>query len=151
MMINLFLIITLILTPLKPANIPPNWIYLGEKVKPIQAIKVEPGFQLTFNGAVLTVDDFIRVKGIIEGSKDLCVYAIDQAVKECEKGMTVALNQAHGRETNQFEIITAYETRLGKLEDSLLESQKRTKLMLYIATGAGLVATLFGTMYFTKD
>jgi hypothetical protein len=81
----------------------------------------------------------------------LCVYAIDTALKECEKGMNKALTEAYGRENNHLEIVKAYEIRLGKLETSLLESQKQTKLMLYIATGAGVVATLFTTMYFTKD
>ena len=150
-MINLFLAFVLFMTPLKPANIPPNWIYLGERVEPIEAIKVKPGFELTFHGAVLTLNDFIRVKGILENEKDLCVYAIDTALKECEKGMNKALTEAYGRGNNHLEIVKAYEIRLGKLETSLLESQKQTKLMLYIATGAGVVATLFTTMYFTKD
>jgi hypothetical protein len=55
-MINLFLAFVLFMTPLKPANIPPNWIYLGERVEPIEAIKVKPGFELTFHGAVLTLN-----------------------------------------------------------------------------------------------
>ena len=59
-MINIFLSALLVLMPLKPANIPPNWIYLGEKVEPIKGIKAERGFVLTFEGAVLTVPDFIR-------------------------------------------------------------------------------------------
>jgi hypothetical protein len=150
-MINLYLAVMLIMTPLKPANIPPNWIYLGEKVEPIKAIKTEPGMTLTFHGAALSVTDFIRVKGILENEKDLCIYAIDEALKECEKGMNKALNEAYGRENNHLELVKAYETRLGRLETSLLESQKQTKLMLYIATGAGVVATLFTTMYFAKD
>ena len=64
-MINIFLSALLVLMPLKPANIPPNWIYLGEKVEPIKGIKAERGFVLTFEGAVLTVPDFIRIKSII--------------------------------------------------------------------------------------
>jgi len=157
-MINIFLSALLVLMPLKPANIPPNWIYLGEKVEPIKGIKAERGFVLSFEGAVLTVPDFIRIKSIIEGSKDICVYAVDSALKECNDGMTKALSEAHGRETNHFEIITAYESRLGKyelqidnLEESLQTEKKKSKMLLFIASGLGVVATLFTTLYFAKD
>lgn len=152
-MTNLLLSVLLVLTPLKPENIPPNWIYLGQGVEPIKAIKVDTDFDLKIKepSALLTVSEFIRLKSALEDSPDLCVWAIDEALKECEKGMTKALTEAYGRETNHLEIITAYETRLLKIEDALKREKKSNKIMLYVASGLGFVATIATTLYIIKD
>ena len=80
-MTNLLLSVLLVLTPLKPENIPPNWIYLGQGVEPIKAIKVDTDFDLKIKepSALLTVPEFIRLKSALEDSPDLCVWAIDEA------------------------------------------------------------------------
>ena len=65
--------------------------------------------------------------------------------------MTKALTEAYGRETNHLEIITAYETRLLKIEDALKREKKSNKIMLYVASGLGFVATITTTLYIIKD
>lgn len=151
-MTSFLLSILLILTPLKPDDIPPNWIYLGQGVEPIKAIKVDKDFDLKIRepSALLTVPQFIRLKSALENSPDLCAWAIDEALKECEKGMTKALNEAYTREVDHLDIIKAYETRLLKLEDSLKKEKKYNKIMLYVASGLGFVATITTTLYIIK-
>jgi len=151
-MTSFLLSILLILTPLKPDDIPPNWIYLGQGVEPIKAIKVDTDFDLKIKqpSALLTVPEFIRLKSALENSPDLCVWAIDEALKECEKGMTKALNEAYTREVDHLDIIKAYETRLLKLEDALKKEKKYNKIMLYVAGGLSFVATITTTLYIIK-
>lgn len=139
-MISYLLSLSLILNPLIPNEIPPNWLYMGAKVKPIQAIKVEPGFKVSFYGALLTVDDWVRVKSAFEGSADLCVFAIDEAVKECVKGSEKKLDVALNREVDIRQTLKAYELRLAKTEEELIQEQLRSKLFLYSTIGLGAIS-----------
>lgn len=139
-MINFILSLSLVLVPLLPPDIPPNWIYMGVGVKPIQAIKVDTGFEVREPSALLTVHDFIRLKSAFENSPDLCTYAIDEALKECRKGTEKQLMIAYSREENDKLIIQAYESRLDKTEKSLIEAQEETKIYKYATISFGAIA-----------
>jgi hypothetical protein len=147
-MINYLLALTLFLEPLLPANIPPNWIYMGSKVKPIQAIKVEPDFNVSFHGALLNINDFLRIKSVIENAPDVCTFAIDEAVKECKKGRDRSLTIALNRETDIRETLKSYEVRLAKTEQLLIEEQLRTKMFIYSTAGFGVISVASITALF---
>jgi hypothetical protein len=147
-MINYLLTLTLILEPLLPANIPPNWIYMGSKVKPIQAIKVEPNFKVEFYGALLNINDFLRVKSVIENAPDVCTYAIDEAVEECKKGRDRSLTIAFNREDDIRQTLKAYEVRLAKTEELLIEEQFKTKIFMYSTMSLGVISVASITTFF---
>jgi len=139
-MISLFLSLSLIFTPLLPENIPATLIYLGKGVEPLHSIKVKKGFVVEETSILFTPYNFVRLKSILEGSPDLCTWAIDEAIKSCQKGMERAQNIALDREHNDAEIMKAYELRLQLLEESLAASQKQRNLLLWSIGGVSLVA-----------
>lgn len=139
-MISFILSLSLILEPLLPANIPPNWIYMGAGLKPIQAVKIDRGFEIKEPSALLTIHDFIRLKSAFENSPDLCTYAIDEALKECRKGTEKQLSIAFSREQDDKLIIQAYEARLDKTEKALIDAQEQSKIYKYSTLGFGAVA-----------
>lgn len=139
-MINLLLSISLIFTPVLPENIPAQLIYLGKGVDPIHSIKVERGYIVDTTSILLTPYNFVRLKSILEGSPDLCTYAIDEAIKACQNGMIREQEIALDREHNDSEIIKAYEVRLNKLELSLEASQNQRNILLWSIGGVSLIA-----------
>ena len=74
-------------------------------------------------------------------SDDLCTWAVDEAVKSCLNSMKEATDRATNRETNDAELIKAYETRLTITEKSLNKLERHNKIMLYVAGGLALVAS----------
>jgi len=139
-MISFFLSLSLIFTPVLPENIPATLIYLGKGVEPLHSIKVKKGFIVEETSILFTPYNFVRLKSILEGSPDLCTWAIDEAINSCEKGMIRAENIALDREHNDAEIMKAYEIRLQALEKSLDASQKQTDVLLWSIGGVSLVA-----------
>ena len=139
-MISFLVSLSLILTPVLPENIPATLIYLGRGVEPIHSLKVKKGFVVDETSILLTPFNFVRIKSILEGSPDLCTYAIDSAIDECLEGMKRAEAIALDREHNDAQIITAYEVRLDKLEKSLAASYKQRNILLYSIGGVSLVA-----------
>ena len=139
-MISLFLTLSLIFTPVLPENIPATLIYLGKGVEPLHSIKVKKGFVVEETSILFTPYNFVRLKSILEGSPDLCTWAIDEAIKSCQTGMIRAENIALDREHNDAEIMRAYEHRLKTLEDHLDASQKQKDLLLWTIGGVSLVA-----------
>ena len=55
--------------------------------------------------------------------------------------MKEATDRATDRETNDAELIKAYETRLTIAEKSLIKLERHNKIMLYVAGGLALVAS----------
>ena len=90
---------------------------------------------------LITPYEFIRLKSAVEGSDDLCTWAVDEAVKSCLNSMKEATDRATNRETNDAELIKAYETRLTTTEKSLIKLERHNKIMLYVAGGLALVAS----------
>ena len=139
-MISILVSLSLILTPVLPRDIPATMIYLGANVEPIHTLKVKKGFVVGDTSIMLTPFNFIRIKSILEGSPDLCSYAIDSAVDECLQGMnreqTIALNREH----DDAIMIKAYEFRLTRLEESLSTSYKHRNVLLYSIGAVSLVA-----------
>ena len=124
-MINLILSSILALTPLLPADLPPTMIYMGKGLEPVATI---------------------RVKSAIEGSGDLCNWAVEEAVNACLLQMSEEVDRALGRENHDRELITAYELRLKTIERDLNSSYRQNKLMMYLTASLGAIA-LSATVY----
>lgn len=145
-MINLVLSSLLFLTPLIPADLPPTMIYMGKGLEPVATIKVKKGFVVGQTSILMTPYEFVRVKSSIEGSGDLCNWAVEEAVNACLDQMKIEVDRALAREADDKAIIRAYEKRLVTLEDDLQASYKRNKIMLYVSAGLGAIA-LSATTY----
>ena len=130
----------LFLTPLRPADIPANQIYLGEHIEPITAIKVQQGWVAPTLSMVLTPFEFTELKSAIEHSPDLCTHAIGVAVKQCQSGLEREKNIFLGREASDAQLITAYENRLKMIEGELQLSYKQNKMLMYLAAGLSAIA-----------
>ena len=127
--------------PLKPADFPANMVWMGQGLEPVATIKVKKGYVVGRTSILITPYEFIRLKSAVEGSDDLCTWAVDEAVKSCLNSMKEATDRATNRETNDAELIKAYETRLTTTEKSLIKLERHNKIMLYVAGGLALVAS----------
>lgn len=127
--------------PLKPADFPANMVWMGQGLEPVATIKVKQGHVIGQTSIVITPYEFIRLKSAVEGSDDLCTWAVDEAVKSCLNSMKEATDRATNRETNDAELIKAYETRLTITEKSLNKLERHNKIMLYVTGGLALVAS----------
>jgi len=127
--------------PLKPADFPANMVWMGQGLEPVATIKVKKGHVVGRTSILITPYEFIRLKSAVEGSDDLCTWAVDEAVKSCLNSMKEATDRATNRETNDAELIKAYETRLKTTENSLIKLERHNKIMLYVAGGLALVAS----------
>jgi len=127
--------------PLKPADFPANMVWMGQGLEPVATIKVKKGHVVGRTSILITPYEFIRLKSAVEGSDDLCTWAVDEAVKSCLNSMKEATDRATNRETNDAELIKAYETRLKLTENSLIKLERHNKIMLYVAGGLALVAS----------
>jgi hypothetical protein len=141
-MISLLVSLSLILTPVLPENIPAQLIYLGKGVEPIHSIKVRKGYVVDTTSILLTPFNFIRIKSILEGSPDLCVYAIDQAVQQCQEGIAREQQITLERENNDAEIIAAYESRLKLIEDDLVDTQLKNKILIWSSVSLALLSSI---------
>jgi hypothetical protein len=127
--------------PLKPADFPANMVWMGQALEPVATIKVKKGYVVGRTSILITPYEFIRLKSAVEGSDDLCTWAVDEAVKSCLNSMKEATDRATDRETNDAELIKAYETRLKLTEKNLIKLERHNKIMLYVAGGLALVAS----------
>jgi len=127
--------------PLKPADFPANMVWMGQGLEPVATIKVKKGHVIGRTSILITPYEFIRLKSAVEGSDDLCTWAVDEAVESCLNSMKEATDRATDRETNDTELIKAYETRLNVTEKSLIKLERHNKIMLYVAGGLALVAS----------
>ena len=96
----------------------------------------------------LSVYDFVRLKGALESSTDLCQWAIEESVKECMSGMQTQIDIAINRESSQVELIQAYEHRLKQTETALSKSEDYNKILLYVAGGLAIVSASATTLFF---
>ena len=146
---SFFLSIIVFLSPLAPlSDIPPTSIWLGKGIPIIQGEKLKPGDEIKTITMGLSVYDFVRLKGALEGSTDLCQWAIEESVKECMNGMKTQLDIAINRESSQVELIQAYEHRLKQTETALSEAEKYNKILLYVAGGLAIVSASATTLFF---
>lgn len=116
-------------------------VWMGQGLEPVATIKVKKGHVVGRTSILITPYEFIRLKSAVEGSDDLCTWAVDEAVKSCLNSMKEATDRATNRETNDAELIKAYETRLKLTENSLIKLERHNKIMLYVAGGLALVAS----------
>lgn len=137
-------------TPLLPADIPANEIYLGPGISPIETFKIKQGFVADTDYQVMTVFNFIRLKSALEGSPDLCVFAIDQAIKQCQEGLQREQDIYLNREADDQLIIKSYETRLKSIELELHNAYKSNKILMYTIGAVSLLAASSLTLYVTS-
>ena len=146
---SFFLSIIIFFTPIAPlSDIPPTSIWLGKGIPIIQGEKLKPGDEIKTITMGLSVYDFVRLKGALESSTDLCQWAIEESVKECMNGMKTQLDIAINRESSQVELIQAYEHRLKQTETALSEAEKYNKILLYVAGGLAIVSASATTLFF---
>ena len=139
--IESFLSILLMLTPLKPADLPATMIWMGQGLEPIYSIKVKQGHVVGSTSILMTPYEFVRLKSAVEGSPDLCSWAVDEAVNSCLVSMNEATDRATNREINDSELIKAYEARLTQSEKHLSVLERHNKIMLYVTGGLALIAS----------
>ena len=139
MLINIFYSL-LLLTPLLPADLPPNMIYMGKGLEPVATMKVKKGHVVGGTHILMTPYEFIRVKSAIEGSGDLCNWAVEEAVNACLLQMREEVDRALGRENHDRELLKAYEVRLKTIEEDLQASTKRNKMLMYLSASLGAIA-----------
>ena len=148
---SFFLSIIVFLTPIAPlSDIPPTSIWLGKGIPIIQGEKLKPGDEIKTITMGLSVYDFVRLKGALEGSTDLCQWAIEESVKECMSGMKTQLDIAINRESSQVELIQAYEHRLKQTETALSEAERYNKILLYVAGGLAIVSASATTLFIIR-
>ena len=95
---------------------------------------------------ILTPYNFVRVKSALENSPDLCTLAIDETVKTCTQGLEREKQIMQQREQNDAQILLAYESRLSALESELQIANKHNKIMVWVTSAVGLVATVSTTI-----
>ena len=148
---SFFLSIIVFLTPIAPlSDIPPTSIWLGKGLPIIEGEKLKPGDQVKTIKMGLSVYDFVRLKGALEGSTDLCQWAIEESVKECMSGMKTQLDIAINRESSQVELIQAYEHRLKQTETALSKSEDYNKILLYVSSGLAILAASTTTLFIIR-
>jgi hypothetical protein len=146
---SFFLSLIVFLTPIAPlSDIPPTSIWLGKGIPIIQGEKLKPGDEIKTIKMGLSVYDFVRLKGAMESSTDLCQWAIEESVKECMNGMKTQLDIAINRESSQVELIQAYEHRLKQTETALSEAERYNKILLYVAGSLAIVSASATTLFF---
>ena len=148
---SFFLSIIVFLSPLAPlSDIPPTSIWLGKGIPIIQGEKLKPGDEIKTIKMALSVYDFVRLKGALESSTDLCQWAIEESVKECMSGMQTQIDIAINRESSQVELIQAYEHRLKQTETALSKSEDYNKILLYVSGGLAVLAASTTTLFFIR-
>ena len=145
---SFFLSVVIFLTPL--VDIPPTAIWLGKGIEIIQGEKIKAGEVAKTNKMMLTIHDFIRLKSAMESSTDLCSWAITETYNECIQGSQRQLDIALNRESNQNELITAYEHRLKQTESELNNSKNYNKILLYVSGGLAIIAASTTTLFIVK-
>lgn len=145
---SFFLSVVIFLTPL--VDIPPTAIWLGKGIEIIQGEKIKAGDVAKTNKMMLTIHDFIRLKSAMESSTDLCSWAITETYNECIQGSQRQLDIALNRESNQNELITAYEHRLKQTESELNNSKNYNKILLYVSGGLAIIAASTTTLFIAK-
>ena len=145
---SFFLSVVSFLTPL--VDIPPTAIWLGKGIEIIQGEKIKAGEVAKTNKMMLTIHDFIRLKSAMDSSTDLCSWAITETYNECIQGSQRQLDIALNRESNQNELITAYEHRLKQTESELNNSKNYNKILLYVSGGLAIIAASTTTLFIAK-
>ena len=145
---SFFLSVVIFLTPL--VDIPPTAIWLGKGIEIIQGEKIKAGDVAKTNKMMLTIHDFIRLKSAMESSTDLCSWAITETYNECIQGSQRQLDIALNRESNQNELITAYEHRLKQTESELNNSKNYNKILLYVSGGLAIIVASTTTLFIVK-
>ena len=142
---SFFLSVVIFLTPL--VDIPPTAIWLGKGISVVQGEKIKAGETAKSTNMMLSVHDFIRLKSAMENSTDLCSWAITETYNECMQGSKRQLDIALNRESNQSDLIAAYEHRLKDTETSLSKSENYSKILLYVVGGLAIVSASTTTLY----
>lgn len=144
-------IVLFIYMPLLPANLPVNQIYMGQGISPIETISIKQGWIADSDYQVLTIYNFIRLKSALEGSPDLCAFTIDEALKECQKGIQREQAIYQSREADDQLIIKSYENRLKIIEHDLQKAYSHNKILMYIASSVGAVAAVSLTLHIVSN
>lgn len=145
---NFFLSVVMLLTPL--VDIPATAIWLGKGIEIIQGEKIKAGEVASTTKMTLSIHDFVRLKSAMESSTDLCSWAITETANECMKGAKRQLDIALNRESNQSDLITAYEHRLKQTESALNDSENYNKILLYVSGGLAIIAASTTTLFIAK-
>ena len=142
---SFFLSVIIFLTPL--ADIPAKAIWLGKGIEIIQGEKIKAGEVASTTKMMLKIHDFVRLKSAMESSTDLCSWAITETYNECRQGAKRQLDIALNRESNQADLISAYEHRLKQTESALSKSENYTKILLYVTGGLAIVSASTTTLF----
>jgi len=134
-------------TPLLPNNIPASAIYMGKGLELVETFKIKKGWVSDSTYQVITPYNFIRLKSAVEGSSDLCLFAVDEALKECEAGLDRERELFLNREVDDQLIIKSYEARLNAIELELSKAQKTNTLLVYVMSSLGVIAASSLTLY----
>jgi len=134
-------------TPLLPDNIPASAIYMGKGLELVETFKIKKGWVSDSTYQVITPYNFIRLKGAVEGSSDLCLFAVDEALKECEAGLDRERELFLNREVDDQLIIKSYEARLNAIELELSKAQKTNTMLVYVMSSLGVIAASSLTLY----
>jgi hypothetical protein len=94
---------------------------------------------MPYTGLVVTPANWVRLKSALEGAPDLCVWAVDEAIKRCEQGAREQAEILLNRETEDKAIISAYETRLQKSELALQDAIEDVAVYKWTSTIIGTV------------
>ena len=132
---------------LMPLDVPPTAIWLGKGVDPVQAKKLKPGDVAETVAMSMSPYDFVRLKNAHEGSTDLCSWAITEAVAQCQTGLEQVKSIALHREERTQETLASYEHRLSQTEKALIESEQRSKILMYVSSGLAILATTTTTLF----
>jgi len=136
-----------IATPLLPNNIPASAIYMGADLELVETFKVKQGWISDGTYQVITPYNFIRLKSAVEGSSDLCFFAVDEALKQCEAGLDRERDLFLNREADDALIIKSYESRLQTIESELQQAEKTNKLLLFAVSTLGVLTASSITLY----
>jgi hypothetical protein len=147
MMHYLLSVILTIATPLLPNNIPASAIYMGKGLELVETFKIKHGWISDGVYQVITPYNFIRLKSAVEGSSDLCLFAVDEALKECERGLNRERDLFLNRESDDQLIIKSYEHRLKTIESELQNAQSTNTMLIYVASSLGVIAASSLTLY----
>ena len=147
MMHYLLSMILTIATPLLPNNIPASSIYMGKGLELVETFKIKKGWVSDSTYQVITPYNFIRLKSAVEGANDLCLFAVDEALKVCETGLQNERELFLGRESDDQLIIKSYEHRLKTIESELQNAQSTNTILIYVASSLGVIAASSLTLY----
>jgi len=129
-MLSFYLCVSLILSPVTD-------IYLGELVPPISALKLKSEELAPYEGAFLKPADWIAIKTALEGTVSICEWAVSEAVN-------VSMSQCDELRKNDGlnivdlnKTITAYETRISELNDTIELRDNEISLYRWVTVGSG--------------